>query len=305
LFGIVTTTARAETWRIYENARFGTTIEYPDRFVAGKPPENGDGLSFSSADGSSFSVWGSHNSLDHNLAQQEAFFRKILQEDGAIITYRASRENWFVLSGTQGDKTFYVRELLSNRNNTRLIHGFKIVYPSRLDKAYDPIVTRMSHSLRESPNALEVQTGRTAKSDLVGGANVYIQKGEGGASLDAWLEMDESNQLSLAIMDCVRKGKGLSAQLALRVVQEKPVAELEKLRGETNDTMELFLCLNAVCEKREWKFLESGFGAMFSTDLFISRRHESVRSIRVIIPQERVKYEYRGDVDGILKKVCR
>jgi hypothetical protein len=60
---VVPTPLMAESWRTYRNLRFGTTIAYPDRFRPGRPPENGDGLGFSSADGAAFSVWGSHNAL--------------------------------------------------------------------------------------------------------------------------------------------------------------------------------------------------------------------------------------------------
>jgi hypothetical protein len=43
--------ADAEGWRIYNNERFGTTAEVPADWRAGRPPENGDGLVFTSPDG--------------------------------------------------------------------------------------------------------------------------------------------------------------------------------------------------------------------------------------------------------------
>src|SRR5262249_35584903 len=38
-------------WRTYENTRFGTVAEVPRDRRAGREPENGDGLAFSSPDG--------------------------------------------------------------------------------------------------------------------------------------------------------------------------------------------------------------------------------------------------------------
>lgn|SRR5579885_188164 len=137
------------------------------------------------------------------------------------------------------------------------------------------------------------------------GANVYLQKGEGGAGQDAWIEMDNSSQLSLAVMNCVKSGRVFNFQLALRVIQERPVAELQKLVGKNdNDKIELFLCINTICEEREWEFLESGFGDMFFTRFSVGRS-EPINTIRVIIPNESMRYEYRGDIGGILKKICR
>jgi hypothetical protein len=141
----VPTPLMAESWRTYRNPRFGTTIEYPDWFRPGRPPDNGDGLGFSSADGAVFSVWGSHNALEHDLSGLETFTRENLSKDQRV-TYAERGANWFVLSGSQGNKTFYQRYLLSHRQ--RIVNGFQISYPSRLNVRYDPIVRRMSRSLR-------------------------------------------------------------------------------------------------------------------------------------------------------------
>jgi hypothetical protein len=137
--------ASAQGWRTYRNPRFGTTIEYPDRFRPGRPPTNGGGLGFASADGASFSVWGSHNALDHDLAALEASTRENYA-GGERITYDARGPNWFVLAGTAGESIFYERYALSHRGT--IVNGFAIRYPARLRKEYDAIVTRMSRSLR-------------------------------------------------------------------------------------------------------------------------------------------------------------
>ena len=139
-----------EAWTTYRNSRFGTLIEYPARFRPGRPPDNNDGLSFTAADGATLSVWGSLNVMEHDLAGLEAFLR----ENGANrdrITYRAAGENWLVLSGTRGDRIFYARHLFSHRNE--IINAFEISYPAALRTGYDPIVGRMSGSLRPGRSA--------------------------------------------------------------------------------------------------------------------------------------------------------
>jgi hypothetical protein len=142
--------AAAQTWRTYRNARFGTTIDYPDTFRPGRPPDNGGGLGFSSADGASFSVWGSHNALDHDLKGLEDFIRED-RDKGERMTYDARGTNWFVIAGTRGETIFYERYILSH--NGTIVNGFTIVYPSRLKAPYDPVVTRMSRSFRAGRGA--------------------------------------------------------------------------------------------------------------------------------------------------------
>ena len=65
-----------DSWTTYRNTRFGTSIEYPSRFHAGRPPDNNDGQSFTADDGAQLAVWGSLNALEHDVAGLEAFLRE-------------------------------------------------------------------------------------------------------------------------------------------------------------------------------------------------------------------------------------
>ena len=40
-------------------------------------------------------------------------------------------------------------------------------------------------------------------------------------------------------------------------------------------------------------------------DFTIDRNQEKIRSVRVVLPNKSMKYEYQRDVDGILKKICQ
>lgn len=145
IVAIAATSAQAEAWQSYRNERFGTSIEYPERFLPGDPPENGDGLGFVSADGASFSVWGGHNALDHDVQELERFVRGYLP-DGAKVIYAARGANWFTISGVAGDSIFYERHLISHTG--QIVNGFSIHYPSALKTPYDAVVARMAKSLR-------------------------------------------------------------------------------------------------------------------------------------------------------------
>jgi hypothetical protein len=147
---LIAVPAAAESWRTYRNARFGTKIEYPDRFTSGRPPDNGDGLGFSSRDGAKFSVSGSHNVLKHDLKALEEYLDEN-RESGEQVTYRAHGTNWIVRSGKKNNMIFYERYLLSHGGT--VINRFEIVYPAHLESAYDAVVTRMSRSLGASRGA--------------------------------------------------------------------------------------------------------------------------------------------------------
>ena len=105
--------AAAQGWRAYTNPRFGTTIGYPDRFRPGQPPDNGGGLGFTAADGAVFSVWGSHNALEHDLKALEQFIREETTP-AKRITYDARGANWNFLAGVHYANTFYERYHISH-----------------------------------------------------------------------------------------------------------------------------------------------------------------------------------------------
>jgi hypothetical protein len=83
--------------------------------------------------------------------------------------------------------------------------------------------------------------------------------------------------------------------------------ELESLwNAEDNEKRALYLCINNICAERQWEFAGSGFGPVwYTSNISVDQKRDEIRSIRVIIPNEQTNYEYQGDVDGILKRICR
>jgi hypothetical protein len=110
----VVTRADADNWLTYHNDRYGTTIDYPDMFKTQRPPDSDDGRDFKTADGADFLVAASYNALDFDLPKFRDFIVKGLSPD-QVVTYQASGDNWFVLSGTKGADIFYERYALSHK----------------------------------------------------------------------------------------------------------------------------------------------------------------------------------------------
>lgn len=92
----------------YTNSHFGFSVKYPDCFVKGEEPLNGDGCGFSMKYGITFSVWGIYNVNDETI--QEYYEN---DTDLAAATYHVQKGNWFVISGkTKDGKIFYKKVVL-------------------------------------------------------------------------------------------------------------------------------------------------------------------------------------------------
>ena len=91
---------------IYTNNRFGTHIELPMQVVPMEAPTNEDGYSFEYRGlTGTISVYGQNSISDSGLTG----YRKEAESFFDNITYRANKGDWFVLSGYDQGKTFYLR----------------------------------------------------------------------------------------------------------------------------------------------------------------------------------------------------
>jgi serine/threonine-protein kinase len=131
-------------WQTHVNERFGTTADVPADWQAGEPPANGDGLRFTSPDGSaSVTVFGGLQTFD-TIDETVAIYETL--EEGEAVTYRHRDDRGLVISGTVGDRIFYRRWILSCGD--AVWNGLSIEYPAAEKGAYDALVTHMSRSLR-------------------------------------------------------------------------------------------------------------------------------------------------------------
>ena len=136
----------ASDWTTYSNARFGTLVDYPaDLFSERDPaPTNNDGRTFRSRDGRArLSVYGAHN-VEADTPQ--AYLDKY--GDGAEPSFRRVTAQFYALSGRRGDEIYYQRCNFAGREDGT-IHCVDISYPQADKAKFDPIVERISRSLRQ------------------------------------------------------------------------------------------------------------------------------------------------------------
>lgn len=129
----------------YVNARFGTSITFPDEIFSQPQPEpaNGDGMTWRSADGASLAVYGSYNVLNLTpgaLADQAS----TSDSPDFQVTYRQVKGDWAVISGHAGDMIFYQRLELGADD---VIHGMLLKYPTTQRTAYDRLAGSIAATL--------------------------------------------------------------------------------------------------------------------------------------------------------------
>lgn len=138
--------ALAADWSNYVNDRFGVGIDLPPGFAAGEPPANGDGLRFSTPT-ARLAVFGSvvaKGGFEADVTQRKAW----AAADGWALTYEATTPGWAVWSGKQGSRILYARAIPLCGGTA--IGAFELTYSTIDQQAFDPVVTRLTRSLRDA-----------------------------------------------------------------------------------------------------------------------------------------------------------
>jgi hypothetical protein len=137
---IVPLTTPPVRFTTYFNPRYGYKLDYPESFIRGREPTNGDGLVFTSPDRQgTITVWGSNNALDITLEDEYGWC--MAQVDG-VLGYHVAAKDWFVVSWVKGQTVYYQKSYIGwAAMNTLLLS-----YPADQKQQYDPIVTRASLS---------------------------------------------------------------------------------------------------------------------------------------------------------------
>lgn len=133
----------------YHNDRFEVHGTLPVGFVAGPAPQNSDGRSFASpADSGEISIYGSYNTTESIAAYRDQT-RALHVNEGAEITHEAGQDDWFVLSGSDGETVFYLRVMQGKSCDGDVVLGHWLIEYAESDRAlYDPRVVGMAEGLR-------------------------------------------------------------------------------------------------------------------------------------------------------------
>lgn len=137
--------AAQEQWATYSNARFGTTADYPVSLLSLRDltPDNGDGQVFHTEDRRArLTIWGARNAEGDSA---QSYLGKYGTQDA--VSYRRVTARYYVVSGTRESDIFYERCNFSAKPDG-IIDCLNVTYPAQDKAAWDPIVARLSESLR-------------------------------------------------------------------------------------------------------------------------------------------------------------
>ena len=136
------------TYHTYGNARFGYVINYPmDILIPQGEADNGDGQKFISKGKDVIAlVYGSNNALDETLKgkYQDAIRGSDSEIRHRVVKYKIIKQNWFVVSGEEGENIFYLKTIY---NNNAFI-TFHVTYPKSKKHTFNSIVAAMSKSFK-------------------------------------------------------------------------------------------------------------------------------------------------------------
>lgn len=109
------------------------------------PPEIVDGQTFRTADGrAELSIYGTRNSLGDT---PQSYVDNYVDAKGVVLSLKRVTERFFVVSGTKDAEIFYQRcNFPAVRDG--IVDCLSITYPAQDKATRDPIVTRLSRSLR-------------------------------------------------------------------------------------------------------------------------------------------------------------
>jgi hypothetical protein len=133
-------------WRTFEVPDFGTSIQYPaGMFSPAGKPATGSGQRFERADGRAvLSIY----SRQHPAGESpRTYLKRNLRMGRSTLDYARITRSFFAISSERDGVILYSRCNFSIRGGAT-IHCFDLSYPQDEKQAWDPIVTRISLSLR-------------------------------------------------------------------------------------------------------------------------------------------------------------
>jgi hypothetical protein len=136
-----------DAYRTYHNDRFGVSADVPRDWRAGRPPDNGDGLKFTSPDGlATITVSGSYRIAD---TVAEALNSEQAPDEGETVTYQTRGPRMAVVSGMRGERIFYRKVVVSCKD--QVMNRVSIEYPVTRKQQLDALLSHVAASLQGGP----------------------------------------------------------------------------------------------------------------------------------------------------------
>lgn len=129
------------TYKLYQNERYGFSIEYPDIFDESYGSQSGDGYTFiDNKRNVELIVSGSNNSTSETA--EASYYSAVANRSN--VNYEFQKDNWYVVSWQEKNTMYYEKCVIGSGSSNR----FTISYPAEDEKLYDEIVGKLFESFK-------------------------------------------------------------------------------------------------------------------------------------------------------------
>ncbi|MFV8826417.1 hypothetical protein [Alkalihalobacterium sp. APHAB7] len=127
------------SYQVYQNARFGFSIQYPSDLTMAPPPTNGDGARFYNNE-LEIVAFGGHTNIIDSGETIETYYYQDIVNISAPIGYQRLTDDWYVISYNENGTTVYKKFFFDDST----FNSFIISYPASKQEQYGPITDHIA-----------------------------------------------------------------------------------------------------------------------------------------------------------------
>ena len=141
----------APAWEVFISDYSGCSLSFPVAYFSPTETRNSDGSTTfeSSLPDTTLALAGGLLTRPTSMREAMQIYVKNVKADS--ITYRREENHWAVYSGYRQGLIYYARAWLSRDGRKACI--FELTYPPDIKLQLDPVIARMSPSLRAAPKS--------------------------------------------------------------------------------------------------------------------------------------------------------
>ena len=137
---------KIEGFSTFINYTRGYEVDYPDSWEIISQSQNGDGMKIGKTR-ENISV-----SLNSSILNDQSFtelYQDSLNTENSIITYKISKDNWFVISGylKDSEQEFYIKSYLSEKYNE--VRWLTLIYPKKNHQEFQNLIPLIIKSFED------------------------------------------------------------------------------------------------------------------------------------------------------------
>lgn len=120
----------------YQNERFGFYVQYPDSFIAGPEPDNGDGRSFDNGE-MEITAYAGFDIYQDSLQTE---YQYAISDAIGPIAFQKTGDNWFAVSFFDANNNIVYHKTILKKG---IVSTVILTYPASQKEKYDALVSHV------------------------------------------------------------------------------------------------------------------------------------------------------------------